>query len=524
MALASRKIGKEYNRILQSLSKSGAGYLSDKILRQLTIEYTHRYASSGVYTQPVSFNYFEPFSDLKLIDGSVAPYMWPVREVDHLFGIADFFDFVTSSYNEKFTLSQLMTLPDSITFHYTPSGSMRDFTFLNADGREFLIAGFSIVRRGGSVHWYLIVGEIFSDEEWLALAEQQYELGEGAPPHKQLFLQSMMKERGNMSGPPVALEGTNTALKTVIAGEIDLSTSKHISRCLMKEYGNTFSIICDDPDVLITPSRDALLEHMRTHIDSAAAMWGLAEALLQLPSYFAFRFAVTKTVTVSGGKKINVKAAKGGRGLGARFKHVSAIEVVDDGKQVLWPFTPPHYRVETEGHWRRLEHDSFGVDRRGNPIRGKTWVKAASTWRERQDEQKTIYVKSSVAAARIKREEYINAALDQNSTDHGSGERGVLYVLRCLAMKEEVYKVGWTSGTAEDRAKELSSATGVPSSFSVVAVWKHLDPEGLETCVHAMLSPYRISDQREFFEVPYETISRVIEAEIARTSDRISAI
>ena len=68
--------------------------------------------------------------------------------------------------------------------------------------------------------------------------------------------------------------------------------------------------------------------------------------------------------------------------------------------------------------------------------------------------------------------------------------------------------------------KELSADTGVPSSFAVVASWKHADPEGLEKGVHAMLAPYRINEAREFFQVSYATIKSIIEAEIARTASR----
>jgi hypothetical protein len=83
-------------------------------------------------------------------------------------------------------------------------------------------------------------------------------------------------------------------------------------------------------------------------------------------------------------------------------------------------------------------------------------------------------------------------------------------------MKDEVYKVGWTSGTAAERARELSSATGVPSSFVVVEAWTHIDPEALEKSIHAMLSPYRVNDARESFQANYSTIKQVIVTEIAR--------
>jgi hypothetical protein len=89
--------------------------------------------------------------------------------------------------------------------------------------------------------------------------------------------------------------------------------------------------------------------------------------------------------------------------------------------------------------------------------------------------------------------------------------------MRCVAMKDEVYKIGWTSGSAEQRAKELSAATGVPLSFVVVHSWQHPDPKALESGVHAILNPYRLSEGREFFRLEYPKLKELIESEIART-------
>src|SRR4051812_9645700 len=74
---AGKRISVAYHRVLQSIIRSGAGYPVDQLLRQLAFEYTHRYASSGLHNQPVSFNYFEAFCNIKFIDNSFAPYTQP---------------------------------------------------------------------------------------------------------------------------------------------------------------------------------------------------------------------------------------------------------------------------------------------------------------------------------------------------------------------------------------------------------------------------------------------------------------
>jgi hypothetical protein len=354
-----------------------------------------------------------------------------------------------------------------------------------------------------------------------AFADQGKIDRDSVDPYKRLFLSESIEENGDSVGAPVPLEGTTTAMRTIIAGEFDLMSEKHLGRCYALETENSFNVICDDPDVFERMSdaskRAEMINVMRDRVEGAAAMWNLAEAMFQLPAYFAFKVDIAKSIAVSGGQRLPATTPRGGRGLGAHFRYVSAIEYTDNNPSAIRSYAVPHYEVETEGYWRRLSPDQQGRDADGNAVRGRTWIKASNKWRERPDGPKIIYLKSSISAAKLRLSEYLAATENRTHAVDDTSRCGVLYVLRCMGMGDEVYKVGWTSGTAEQRAKELSSATGVPSSFVVVEAWRHTDPEGLERSVHAMLSPYRVSDSREFFQVKYATIKRIVEAEIARS-------
>ena len=452
---------------------------------------------------------------------------------DHLFSIIDYLDYTTSSDNADFELSTLMELPEGKVFHYTTNGHLNDFTFLTPAGREFVMSGFSMVRHGHLIHWYLIGGEVLSEQEWEEEHGNDIEFDiENVSPNKRPFLEEVIEQEGKKEGPPVALEGTTTAIRTVVAGETNLLTSRHEGRCCMLERQNSFRVTCDDPDVL-QPIRDRsrreeLINAMRERIERAAVLWNLAEAMFQLPSYFAFRVQVQRSVLVASGRRIKGRA-KGGKGVGVNYRRVSAIEVVDTAPAVVKAFTPPRYQIETEGFWRRLKNrESYGRGPNGERVRGRTWVKSSHAWRERPDGPRTIYIKSSVAAAKVTVREIIELARREDSRNSNAhdpllddgGVRGVLYVLRCTTMKDEVYKVGWTSGTAEERARALSAATGVPSSFVVVGSWSHEDAEALEKNVHAILDPYRVNEGREFFQADYTKISELIEREIERIQDQ----
>lgn len=71
----AKAIGQKYIEIEKQIMKSGVGFPIDNCVRSMAIEYTNRFASSGTMTLPISFNYFEPFCESKIIPNSVAPYM-----------------------------------------------------------------------------------------------------------------------------------------------------------------------------------------------------------------------------------------------------------------------------------------------------------------------------------------------------------------------------------------------------------------------------------------------------------------
>ena len=521
----SKRLAQSYTRILQQLSQSGAKFPVDQVLRQMAREYTHRYASSGIYTQPTSFNYFEPFLHIKLI-GNIAPYTEVEPEFNHLFHAEDFFEYITSKDSDGFVVSSLMDLPQDQIFHFSTNGLITDISFLNGEGREFVISGFSMIRRGDSLHWYLIGGEALGDDEWkMRCSEQVKRSLENSPPAKRLFLLEGIAKDGEFRGKPLPLEGTQTHIRTIIAGEFALKEKKHLSRCYFAEYEHSFDVICDDPEIFSDTSAETRANFIATiteRFSRSAVLWSLAEGLFQLPSYFNARLAINAEEAAKLRQRIPKK--KGGKGLTGDYVVIPALEA-----NSCWPtsaittVTSPQYEIETEGHWRRLPDGLLGVDRHGNQVRGRTWITSSSKWKPSGSNATTIFLKDTLRSAKLKIAQYIEASArvaDESSSkeaEHCSNE-GELYVMRCSAMKEQIFKVGFTSGDATERAQQLSSATGVPMAFVVIKKWRHADAKKLETEVHMLLAPYRINDSREFFLASYDSLERIIESVIARTS------
>ena len=87
---------------------------------------------------------------------------------------------------------------------------------------------------------------------------------------------------------------------------------------------------------------------------------------------------------------------------------------------------------------------------------------------------------------------------------------GCVYILRNPAMPGLI-KIGYTTRTAEDRARELyEGALGVPKPFVVVHINDCEEPRELEATVHKRLAEYRINDNREFFKYPADDAYQLV--------------
>ena len=63
------------------------------------------------------------------------------------------------------------------------------------------------------------------------------------------------------------------------------------------------------------------------------------------------------------------------------------------------------------------------------------------------------------------------------------------------------YKIGYTKKNPEERAKQISNATGVIVPMEVEWAFNCYNGFALEQEVHHKLDAYRVSNQREFFQI-----------------------
>jgi hypothetical protein len=84
-----------------------------------------------------------------------------------------------------------------------------------------------------------------------------------------------------------------------------------------------------------------------------------------------------------------------------------------------------------------------------------------------------------------------------------------VYVLSNPSLTE--FKVGYTDQTPEQRAKQLSAQTSIPTPFEVEFAFNCWNGRKLEGEVHKKLEEYRVNNHREFFQYSLKEIISSIE-------------
>lgn len=102
--------------------------------------------------------------------------------------------------------------------------------------------------------------------------------------------------------------------------------------------------------------------------------------------------------------------------------------------------------------------------------------------------------------------------LKEPITDASGGVRATEYVYILVNRSiPNMVKIGMTTGTVNERAREISKATGVPTPWVPVWWFRCFASGILERRVHEHLSQYRVSGNREMFAIDSLTAQQVIE-------------
>jgi T5orf172 domain len=507
--------------------KSGAGYLIDKQLREYLLGYNDRLLGHGLMTLPSSFSVFEGFYEFWINEPANCFTIRP--EKDHLFSLSEFMDFATNAEHHFDPIRSLLEIDDGVIYNFTPVGDLRDLAFLHAESSLFAAAGFTMIRHGEQLHWAMIGGpicDLVEETKKSRLKPARQNSRENKP-----GAMSYIDSDPNVEICAEPLVGTEDVWKAIVFGLFNLRTEKHEIRAIGKDFGSFYDVTMDDPDSFGVRNPDDLSQQQRDDLATIIArleddclFFEVAETFFQLPAYFAFhrtRVRETRKDTAIAGMSsverpriLNVSSEK--RPL---FRTIASVDVVDLGKPtVVRAYSPPRYKIEVDGFWRKIDSKSFGKDIFGTPVIGRTWVKAHLPWRDRPERPSTVFVRRSVASVRAKAASSaaINALafvirgelppIFPIEIELENANAGWLYVMRCHLIDDTVFKIGWSSRNPKIMAEEISQATGVPLAYVVAESWKVDVGRQVEATAHEVLAEVRIDPRREFFKAPFERI------------------
>jgi hypothetical protein len=97
---------------------------------------------------------------------------------------------------------------------------------------------------------------------------------------------------------------------------------------------------------------------------------------------------------------------------------------------------------------------------------------------------------------------YLSRFLNPQQMEEDSESVGKIYVLSTRENRD-ILKIGYTNRTVEERVKEINSATGVLIPYGVRAMWVIKSAKEVEAELHNLLSPFRIRQDREFFQMDF---------------------
>lgn len=88
---------------------------------------------------------------------------------------------------------------------------------------------------------------------------------------------------------------------------------------------------------------------------------------------------------------------------------------------------------------------------------------------------------------------------------------GAIYIAHNSRDGDTTFKVGKTSRIVEERMKELTAAPSNLGRYTVRAYFVVFDIDAAELACHRALQRYRVQDNREFFEIPFSRLIRILD-------------
>lgn len=197
-----------------------------------------------------------------------------------------------------------------------------------------------------------------------------------------------------------------------------------------------------------------------------------------------------------------------------RIRHLGGLLSEDPARRKASHFTCPFCRGELPSS---LADRNFARIACPSCNRGDVYVYNAEAFQSPRDCERVLEFrleKSKKAKGKARQRELAEAAKEIGTgarADRGQANGGHVYALLNSTMAGLV-KIGKTEREPEERAKELSCGTGIPTPFVVAYAEWFKDCSAAEDYVHSLMEQkgFRVSQNREFFCAPVKAAIQAI--------------
>lgn len=476
--------------------QNGSGYYSDEKFRQFVAEYNNRILNGQGAQMPSSFQVMQDFVEpddqaLILKIGSELHYSAPTATI---------LEVITSP--RRIELSRFKDyLKEGVIYHLNVFGGLDGLSALNGDG--LVLYGCAAIRRGSELSIMALLGRFGEKPLETNVPVRREDLH---PDRAFLFPQS-----GSIDRTMDDLYDLSAAYPVVLLTRIDLDRQTSLVRYVLTERRDIFDVVSDDREMFtdlsvgrfsVGAERTAeIFDKSFKELQEYADVFAILPRLIQILEDFEERDDIRLTriptkLKLEGSKTAARKAKK--KLASDEARSFVEVKVISDSSDPSGEYHVDGLRimVEQKGYWRSLSPQQIGIGKNGEEVHGKTWVSVSESWSE------------SFGFSPPENSE--NVRIRPSSVS----EEGEVYVMRSAMHPHDVFKIGYTTSTSVNRAKQLQSTSGQPDQFNVVQSWHVSSPRLVEQRVHDILRPFRVNSSREFFKLPYQKIRNAIETAI----------
>ena len=486
--VAAKDLWDRFREEWRLLASNGSGLSAAECLRVQALEINNRLARHGAYSLPTSFNIAEAF--LEYVPRSM---FFRIRmEREYLASSSEFTKWLQiAGFPDRPS-----ALIDIIEERYIYSYNFTDRTEIKtgpADepGRYCTPVNVSLIRHGQ---------ELSTISEWVEvpgihIREPGAADASTSNNYKKSIGHEHIESAADLGPHSANVEGFPGGSRVLICTRVDLRSEIQDVTYVYVDRGASYRVITDDTTIYdpSTPKAEmqSFISQGRSDLEHYSQAIAFVLSSLYLPAYCVSEYGHTTHISFptdlyrNRKKFFEKRTIKQGLPQAVTERDVAVVLPRPLPDSLPAAITPPITRQESTGRWKPLPPNEVGRDKIGSPVAGKTW------------ESHTVEWKSETVTDFIARR--------RPNLPVGS-DPGWIYVMKSSAHKADIFKVGLTRRTPEERAKELSQDTGSPAQFDVLASWATGDCKTAEKLIHDRLGGFRINPDREFFECPIETI------------------